>query len=503
MMLVLSMVLTACGGGGGTSASNDSLTIAMVSDAVSLDPQTTNDTYSSNVSMQINEGLITHGENNEIVPVLAESYEQPDDLTYVFHLRKGVKFHNGEELKASDVVFTLKRAIESPNVLHLFNVIDINSVEALDDYTVQFKLLAPYTPILHNLCHPGGFIQNEKAVTEGGEEYKMNPVGTGPYKFVSWAKADNIKLTRNEEYWGEPAKISEVTFRIIPEGTNRTIELESGGVDIAYDITPIDMAKVEGNDKLTLYRDFMLGTQYIGINVSKEPLSNLKVREAIRYAIDLDAIVKAVLLDVGETAGGPMPLTIPYGVPNDFEIPARDVEKAKALLAEAGCPDGFSISMSTSDKKERIDIATAIKEQLAEVGIDLSINVLEWSAYLKVLESGNADLYQLGWTADAPDADGMLYPNFHSAQAGPGGNYGFVKDPELDALLDKGRMLPEGDERAKVYSDIQHRIMDNWYWIPSYFEEKLVGTSADIENFPMNPMGWYPLKNVSRVEAAK
>lgn len=499
MALVLSFVLTACGGKG--SGADDTLTIAMVSDAVSLDPTQTNDTYSSNVSFQIYEGLITHDNNNKIVPVLAESYEQVDDVTYRFKIREGVKFHNGEELTPEDVVFSLKRCIDSPNIKHLFNVIDKDSVKVVDGNSVEFKLLAPYTPILHNLCHPGAFIQNEKAVTEGGSDYQMNPVGTGPYKFVSWAKADNIKLEKNEDYWGEPGNMNTIIFRIIPEGTNRTIELESGGVDIAYDIIPTDLKKIDENDELQLFRDFSLGTHYIGINVSKEPLNNLKVRQAIRYGIDLDQIIQAVWMGVGETATGPMPSTINYGIPEAFPLPARDVEKAKALLAEAGYPDGIEISMATSDKKERIDIATAMKEQLAECNITMNIEVLEWSAYLKKLESANSDLFQLGWTADAPDADGMLYPNFHSSQVGPGGNYTFVENPELDALLDKARLLPEGEERKQAYADIQKIIMDEWYWIPSYYEEKLVGARADISGFPMNAMGWYPLKDIVKGEA--
>lgn len=502
MALVLSMVLTACGGGSGSgSGSSDTLTVAMSADAVSLDPTQTNDTYSSNVSFQIYEGLITHDKDNNIVPVLAESYEQVDDLTYRFKIREGVKFHNGEELTPADVVFSLKRCIDAPNIKHLFNVIDANSVKDIGDNTVEFKLKSPYTPILHNLCHPGAFIQNEKAVNDGGADYQMNPVGTGPYKFVSWAKADNVKLERNEDYWGEPGKVQNIVFRIIPEGTNRTIELESGGVDIAYDIIPNDIKKISENKDLAIVDDFSLGTQYIGINVSHAPLDNLKVRQAIRAGIDLDQIIQAVWMGVCETATGPMPSAINYGIPEEFPLEPRDVEKAKALLAEAGYPDGIDISMATSDKKERIDIATAMKEQLAECNIRMNIEVLEWSAYLKKLESGNSDLFQLGWTADAPDADGMLYPNFHSSQVGPGGNYTFVKDPSLDALLDKARLLPEGDERAKAYADIQKIIMDEQYWIPSYFEEKYVGMRADVKNFPMNPMGWYPLKDVTKGEA--
>lgn len=507
MLMVLAFVLSACGGTqGDTNAPSttedgqaklqDTLTIATAGDTISLDPVMTNDNQSANTMMQIYEGLVKLDDNNEPVPSLAEKFEQPDDSTYVFYLKKGIKFHNGEELKASDVVFSLKRAIESAHVKHLFNTIDINSVKANDDYTVEFKMQKPYSGIVYALCHPGGFIVNEKAVTEAGDSYAQNPVGTGPMKFVSWSKANQMVMERFDDYHGDKASYKTLTFRVIPEPTNRMIELESGGVDMAYDISSIDLPKIEGNNDLQLFRTLDYGTTYLGFNCQKAPFDNPKVREAISYAIDLEGTIKAVWLGVGKAAPGPLPETLAYSISGEKQPKKRDIEKAKALLKEAGFENGFQTTLSTNERKERVEMATVLKEQLSEVGIDLSINVLEWSAYNDLLKNAQQDMFMIAWIADSPDPDTFIYPCFHSSAAGEGGNYAFFKDDEVDKLLDEARVVPNGDERGKIYRDAQERIMELNPWVPMYNGELLVGAKASVEGMKLSPFGWYLLNEV-------
>lgn len=500
LTVVMLLSFTACGGED-AAAADETLTIASSGDAIALDPVATNDNQSSNVMVQLYEGLVSLAEDGSTVPNLAESVEQPDDVTYVFKLKEGVKFHNGEELKASDVVFSLKRACEAPNVRHLFNTIDPETIKANDDYTVEFKLIRPYTGILAALCHPGGFIVNEKAVTEGGDSYAQNPVGTGAVKFVSWRKADSIVLERFEDYHGEKTAYKTLTYRIIPEATNRLIELESGGVDVAYDIAPNDLEKVEGNDKLALLRSFDYGTTYLGFNTQKAPFDNEKVREAVSYAIDMDAIIKAVWHGVGRTASSPMPPTLTYSVADDMQPKTRDIEKAKELLKEAGFENGFETTISTNDRKQRIDMATIIKEQLSEVGIDVSINVLEWSAFNDLIKNGQQDMFEIAWIADSPDPDTFLFPCFHSSAKGEGGNYIYLEDAELDGILEQARELEDGPERAELYKQAQERIIDITAWVPQYNGELLVGTSANIENLELSPFGWYNLREVTKSAA--
>ena len=496
MLLVLAIALTACGGGGGKEDKKSTLTVALSGDAISLDPVASNDNQSSNAIKQMYEGLVELDENDEIIPALAESWEHPDDLTYIFKLKEGVKFHNGEELKASDVVFSLKRAIVAPNVKHLYDSIDPESVVANGDYTVEFKLVKPYSAILANLTHPGASICNEKAVNDAGDSYQMNPVGTGALEFVSWQKANSMEMKRFEDYHGEKTQYEKLVFKIIPEPTNRTIELESGGVDIAMDITPNDVSKVEDNDKLELHRSLDYGTTYLGFNTKKAPLDNEKVREAISYGIDINEIVNAVFLGIGETATGPMPPTLKYSIAEGLTPKKRDVAKAKELLKEAGFENGFETSISTNDNKDRVDMATAMKQQLSEIGIDVTINVLEWSAFNDLIKNGQHDMFEIAWTADSPDPDTFMFPCFHSSAQGEGGNYAFLEDAELDTLLEKARESQDDAERADYYKQAQERVMAISAWVPEHFKEILIGANKDIKNVEVSKYGSHRLTKV-------
>lgn len=503
-MLMLSFV--GCSSGSGNKGGNnggvleETLTVAMSGDAIALDPVATNDNQSSNVMIQIYEGLLYLGDDGQVKPLLAEKFEQKDQSTYVFTLRKGIKFHNGEELKANDVVFSLKRAIEAPNVKHLFNSIDTNTVLAKDDYTVEFKLSSPYSGVLAALCHPGAFIVNEKAVNEGGDNYKMNPVGTGPLKFVSWTKANEINLERFDDYHGDKVAYKNVKLRIIPEPTNRTIELETGGVDISYDIAENDISKVEGNSELKLLKSLDYGTTYLGFNCSKAPFDNPKVREAISYAIDMESIIKAVYLGVGKTATGPMPSTLKYSIADQLQVRKRDVAKAKELLKEAGFENGFQTTLSTNENKSRQEMATIIKQQLSEVGIDVSIKALEWSAFNDLLKNAQQDMFEIAWIADSPDADTFMFPCFHSSAKGAGGNYVYLEDKQLDELLEKARVEQNDATRADLYKKAQERVLEISAWVPQYNKELLVGTRKNIDGVKLSPFGWYKLTDVKKTE---
>ena len=493
IVLLLSLVLSACGGGGGKTegGAKDKLTVATAADATTLDPSAQNDSYASNVMSQIYDGLIEIDQDGVVHEKLAESYETPDNLTYIFHLKKGVKFHNGEELKASDVKFTFDRALKSPAVAHIFADIDPDSLETPDDYTFQFKLKEPYAGTLEALCHPAAFIVNEKAVTEAGDKYATNPVGTGAFKFVSWSKAHNVVLERFEDYHGELPVFKTLEFRIIPEGTNRIIELETGGVDIAMDIAPNDVSKVEGNDELKALKIADYGTTFMGINTQKEQFKDPRVRQAIAYSIDLEAIVGAVWKGVGRAASAPYTGSIKYSIAEDRPVTKRDPEKAKQLLAEAGYPDGFSCKITTNERQERIDAATIMKEDLKEVGIDVTVEVLEWSAFIEMLENGEQDMYIMAWISDSPDPDMVVYPCFHSSMAGPGGNYSFFNDPECDEMIVTGRRTPDGDERKQIYEDLQERIMELVPSIFIYNSEIVIGTRNNIENVQLTPFGYH------------
>lgn len=500
-MLVAALVVTLLSGCGGNSSSGDgkTLTIANDADAISLDPMGSNDNASSKINLQIYEGLFDISGDGEVIPLLCETYDVKSDTEYVFHLKKGVKFHNGDEMKASDVVFSLKRACESPNVLHLFNTIKPESIKAVDDYTVSIELKEPFAGILNAFMHPGGSILCEKVVKEaeanGG--YGQEPIGTGPFKLDSWSKANAINMSAFEDYHGERAKVDKLIFKIIPEATNRVIELESGGADIAYEIQPIDIKKVEENDDLKLYQALDYGTTYLGFNTQKAPFDNPKVREAISYAIDMPGIIDKVWLGVGQVATNAVPPTLRYSIANEYKARERDVEKAKKLLEEAGYADGFACELATNERPQRVDMATIIKEQLAEVGIEVTVKVMEWSAYNDHLKNARQDMFEIAWIADTPDPDTFLFPCFHSSAKGEGGNYIYLEDDELDGLLEAGRKELDDSKRAEIYRKAQERIHEITAWIPQYNQEITVGANKRVKGLELNPFGYFKLNKVS------
>lgn len=485
---------------GEKKAAKDTLTVATAYDAKSLDPHATNDVASSNVMNQIYETLVVTNEKGEVLPSLAESFEQIDDLTYEFKLKKGVKFHNGEELKASDVKFSFTRAAKAAAIGHIMGDIDTDSFEMPDDYTIRFKIKHPWSGFLAALVHSGGSILNEKAVTEAGDNYAMNPVGTGPFKFISWTKGDRVELERFADYHGAQPKINKITIRVIPEPTNRAIELESGGVDIAYEISANDLKRVEDNSELQLLRKIDNSTQYLGFNNSKKPFDDIRVRQAISYALDTQSIFDTVWRGIGRPAVGPIGPNVKYS-DTSLQIHEYNVEKAKALLKEAGIPQGFKITLSTNEKKERVDMATIIQSQLKEVGIDVNIEVLEWGAYLNKLSEGKHDMFMIGWTCQTNDPDMAVYAPLHSSKKGAGGNYSFFNNAKVDELIMKGREMKDSDERQAVYYELQKTVKDEAPWIFLTNGEAVVGARKDVKGFEPSPIGYHVLYDVYFEEA--
>lgn len=275
--LVLATLLSlflfvSCGGSKEETAAKekDTIIIANGADAKSLDPHATNDAPTSRVTVQIYDRLVEQDDNMDIVPSLAESWEQPDGKTTIFHLRKGVKFHNGEEVKASDVKFSLDRMKASPQVSHIIGTVD--NIEVVDDYTVKITTSEPFGALLNHLTHPTAAILNEKAVKELGDSYGQNPVGTGPYKFVSWQSGDKIVLEANPDYFLGATPIKNAIFRPVTEASNRTIGIETGEIDIAFDIEGLDREKLKTDDSIVYLEEPSFGIDYIGFNTRKAPL---------------------------------------------------------------------------------------------------------------------------------------------------------------------------------------------------------------------------------------
>lgn len=502
LTLSLSLLAGCSSGGDGDSANTDAsgvkeeLVVGINGDAKSLDPHGAGDSLSVQALMDVTETLVVYNEAREIVPCLAESWEQIDELSYKFNLKKGVKFHNGEEMKASDVVYSFKRATSpvGAKVQYIMNAVDPDGLEIVDDYTVIIRTKEPFGPFISYLPYIGAAIIPEKYYTDDPDA-PNKPIGTGPLKFVDREKGSVIKYTRNDEYWGTKTAYKDLTLRIIPENNSRMIELETGQIDMAFEVPPNDYTRIQDSTELQLFTKPTTTVLMLIPNTEKTPLDNVKVRQAIDYAIDEESIVKAVRRDSAEYTSS---IVVKDQLYSDTENSTMyyDVEKAKQLLAESGVSLPLNLTLYTNENQIRIDMATIIQTQLKEVGINLEIKVLELATLFDALEAGEQDLTLSGWGAVGfPDPDNNIYGPIHSSGI-PGNNYSRYSNPELDALLELQRSLPNGPEREKAVLEAQRLIREETPYICIDVAKQAVGASAKVKGFIITPAASHSLASV-------
>lgn len=435
------------------------------SDVVTLDPIEVTDNYSARALWMIHDNLFKLNEKTEIVPSLVEKYEEVSPTEYIFHIRKGVKFHNGEELKASDVKFTLDRVKNSPKNGYL--LAKVTEVSIVDDYTVKMVLSEVYAPIFLNLTESQTVILSEKAVKEAGDKYAQNPVGTGPMKFDSWKANDNIKLVRNDEYWEYTPKTTSFTIKVIPEASSRTIALETGEIDLMTPVPAVDFDRVKKNENIGSREMVSSTLSYITLNTSKKPFDNVKVRQALSYLVNKDSLIDVVQEGRAVKAYSPLP-TVASMYNNKLEdMYTFDVEKAKKLLTEAGYADGFSCEIAvSSDINNRA--AQVIQSDFAQANIKLDINVMEFGALLSYLNGGTHDLFIRGWSQGNTNPDKTLTNNFHSSMIGASGNRAWLNSKEVDTWIENARKTLDKAEQKENYDKVQQYVMENAIWIPMY-----------------------------------
>ena len=439
----------------------DTLVVAMKSDPKTLDPQKSIDTMSNKSLDLIYDSLFDFDENLNVVPSLAESWERVDEYSMIFHLKKGVKFHNGDEMKAEDVKFTLDRARVSPQTLYLYK--PISEVTVIDDYTVKVTTDTPFGALLQNLAAIQGGIVSKRAVEAAGENYVNHPIGTGQYKFKEWAPGSKIVFEAFEDSYVGAPKIKEITFKTVPEVSNRMIALETGEADIAFDIGLMDKDAVKNHKNLELLEVESPSILYLGFDQTNPKYQNKKLRQAIAYAIDNNVFVDAIFRGSAVAADSPMAKASPAYNPNVKRYD-QDIEKAKELLKEAGYPDGLDIQLWVMDDGPRVDMCVIIQDQLKAVGINAEIKVFEFGAYVSKTALPDKELYFLSWNSSG-DGDASLYPLFHSTQHGAPGNRSFYSNPEVDALLDRARTSVDQDERTALYKEVQEILQED---LPHY-----------------------------------
>lgn len=483
-----------------TAAEGGTLTLAIPSDAVSMDPHGSNDVPSEQIRDTIYEPLLTQDENFEIVPVLAEEYEQVDDTTWKFKLREGVTFHDGSEFNADVVKANIERVKDVAKASPRSFLLDmVSEVNIIDDYNVELVTEYPFAPLANNLTHGAGKMISKDLIdadyqqaldeagsdlsleeyyelrAEGGSEHEAvaneissfvgqlvesEPVGTNYFKFDSRSPGEQTSVVRNDDYWGDTALLDGVNFKVVSEPGSRIAELESGSSDAILATLSSNIERVDSNEDVTLLRNDSVSIDYIGFNTEKEPFDDPRVRQAITHAFDSQAVLEGVYNGSGTPAEAPLAPGV-LGYSEDLEGLDYDMERAQELLDEAGVEDLTINLMVNDDNPERVDVALWLQESLSTLGITVNVEQVEWGAYLAATGAGEHDMFILGWSNSTGDPDNGISPLFHSENIGDTGNRSFYNNPELDSILDEARQSTEEGEREQLYMDAQQILVDD------------------------------------------
>ncbi len=479
-----------------------------------LDSVDAQDGNSLRVAYQITESLVAFEPGTaNIVPGLAVSWEANEDSTiWTFKLRRGVKFHDGTPFNAEAVKFNFDRW-NDPNHPYrgegksfvpftwVFGGFKgegsiLDRVEVVDEYTVRFHLTdsVGFFPQMLGAIYMQ--IDSPTAVMKNPDKYgtpEVGSVGTGPFKFKSWTIGDKVVLERNDEYWGEKAKVETLVFRGIPEPASRLAELKAGAIHIANNLSPEDLKVIESDPNLKAVKQNGLNIGYLAIHQTHAPLDNLLVRKAIAMAVDWDAIVDAFYAGLGERATQFVPPAM-WGRAEGIPPYPYDPETAKKLLAEAGYPNGFKTELwfmpvSRPYFPAPQPIAETIASYLADIGIQVELKTEDWGTYLSDYNQGKFPLYMLGWSPDYPDPDNYLFTFFGPETIKSASGCTTEVCERIGELLFKARTEPDPEVRQELYAEVQRLVYENVIRIPVAHNNPLHATLKNVEGWVPSPLG--------------
>ncbi|MCL6376625.1 glutathione ABC transporter substrate-binding protein GsiB [Pectobacterium brasiliense] len=469
--------------------------IAVGSTFTSLDPYDANDSLSQTVAKSFYQGLFGFDKEMKLVNVLADSYDvSPDGLTYTVKLHPGVKFHDGTAFNAAAVKVNLDRASNPDNRLKRYNLFKmIDNTEAVDDLTVKITLKTPFSAFVNNLAHPAAVMISPAALKQYGKDIGFHPVGTGPYRFVAWNQTDFVKVEKFNGYWkaGLP-KLDSITWRPVVDNNTRAALLQTGEAQFAYPI-PFEQAKVlEKNDKLALVASPSILHRYISMNVTQKPFDNPKVREALNYAINKEALIKVAFSGYATPAEGPLPSSIDYSV--KYHPWPYDPAKARELLKEAGYPNGFTATLWSSHNHSTAQkVLQFTQQQLAQVGVKVQVTAMDAGQRAAEVEGKGVKetgvrLFYTGWSASTGEADWALSPLFATASWPPAQfNTAFYSNPQVDADLANALKTTDRTEKQKLYKDAQDKIWADAPWIFLATERLVSANSKKLTGFYVMP----------------
>jgi peptide/nickel transport system substrate-binding protein len=459
----------------------DTFVVAIRAEPSTLDPH--NSTALANFAVQrvVYDNLVEQNADGAIQPALAERWEVMDDLTVRFYLRDGVFFTNGEKLTAEDVRYSLERATKQRGSASMFSAFDGEKTAVVDERTIDIKMKYPFAPIYNYLASSRGNIICKKAIEEmGADKYARNPVGTGPFILEKWISGDSLVLKANKSYWGQKPAYETLIYRVITEHANRSIELETGGVQAIFDVSDNDIPRLEKNPKIKVVQGPGYKFSYITMNMSIPPYDNIKVREALTISLNMPAIVKAVYQGGAKLADSLMaPSVFGYSKVGPY---AYDPERAKTLLAEAGYENGLKVTIMTNEDRNFINVAEIAQNMWKKIGVETDIQIMEQATLLSMAAEGKVTMSITSSTPTSGDPDHALMP-------WPSTYKSFLRidNPKIDEFLTKGKSTYDTSERKKVYAEALAYMWTQFNMIPICFTDVVYATADNVENFECHP----------------
>ncbi|ASG28099.1 ABC transporter substrate-binding protein [Fusobacterium polymorphum] len=497
LCLIVIIVLIACSGKEDDkkeiiqNKEDKTITIAEKAEIKTLDPQKTVDSASLSVIQMINQKLFKIDNDGNIIPEIAEEVTKVDTKTTLIKIKKDLFFSNGEPVTVDDVLFSLNRAKESPRMTQDFYMIE--SFEKVDDATIKVKTFYEAGNLLHKLASMGASIMNKKAL----EENENNIIGSGMFKLKEWVAGDRIVLERNEYFKEANSNVKEIIIKFIPEANSRMIMLETGEVDIAEALLPLDFQKISReDDKFTTVEMQSSSNMFIGFDLRDKHLSDKRVRQAIAYAINNQDIVDSIYNGSATVATSPIP-KITTGHNENSNPYEQNIEKAKELLAEVGYPNGFDIVLNVNEDNQRVDTAVVIQDNLKAIGINVQIKTYQWASYVAFVENPSQEkgMFLMAWNIANDDPDELLYPLYHSSQIDAHTNVVFYKNEDFDSLISKARETIDKEKRIDLYKKAQDIIQEDLPHYAILYPMQNFAYKKNIKGIEVNKRGYFNFQN--------
>ena len=491
--ILAAIMVTACGGSKPTPATTREsapLSIAIGTDALTLDANNYKATTDLVVDRLIYDGLVSFGLDMKIVPGLAEKWTQVDPTTWKFELRKGVKFTDGTDFNSDAVKFSLERAAKSPTGTGFVGAID--HVETPDAHTAVLKLKKPFAPLLRHLATPVAGIVSPTAVQKDPEHYGEHPVGTGQFKLDAWTRNQEIRLVRNDGWWGGKVPLPQVTFKIYPDESSRYLAFKAGQVDVIDSPPPQKVSEIKSDPNLTVVTGPATRDLRLGFNVQDPALKDPALRKAISEAIDTKSLVNYVAEGLARpiTEGFIMPEILhtnpPIVTTYDAAKAQQDLTKYKGLKLQLWTPQGRYLR----DK----EIAEAIQQMLNKAGLQVDVKVMDGGAYLKALGNHEGQMFIIGWGFTTGDPAIAMFQNFQSKSAF---NYANLQDPQFDQWLNQAEVEQDQAKRDALYVQMEKYLNDNAVMLPIYHKLNFYGISKRVHNFGVHPLELMDLSKTS------